>query len=131
MLEIEQHLQSIREVFVNYPKLYEHNLEQLKRIDQEIQDILHAIELNNFNASDGYKLAKELQTARKVRRELKDQLELLEPLKEFVSFVKPTEKNIGSTLGNVRIIKQRHNVRTYKMRIRDDLQSLIENKKKA
>lgn len=124
-MQIEQSLKAVRDVFVNYPKQIELNETALKKIDQEIQDILHAIELNNFNASNGYILAKELQKARQERRKLKDELEMLEPIKSFLKHPKPTEKTIGNTLGDVRGVVQRQGNRKYTMRVRDDLQELV------
>lgn len=124
-MEIEQALQSVRDVFVNYPKRIETNEEALKKIDQEIQDIMHVIELNNFSASKGYILAKELKKARQERRRIKDELELLEPIKSFLGYQKPTEKNIGKTIGDVRNVQNVHRARTYKMRVREDLQNLV------
>lgn len=41
------------------------------------QDILHTIENDNFNASDGYKLAKKIKNLRGERRQVKNQLELI------------------------------------------------------
>ncbi|TYR75555.1 hypothetical protein FZC79_10315 [Rossellomorea vietnamensis] len=125
MTEFEKNLQAVREVFVDYPKRYENNETQLKRIDQEIQDILHVIELNNFNAAIGYKLSKELQKARQERRRIKDELEMMDPIKELLAFPKPTEKNISKTIGSVRQVITKHGARTYRMRIREDLQEMI------
>jgi archaellum component FlaC len=124
--EFEQNLQSVREVFVNYPKRYSHNEELLRNVDMEIQDILHAIELSNFNAYGGFKLSKELQKARQERRRIKEEMEMMEPIiKDFLNFVKPTEKNISITLGNVRKAVARQSNRCYSMRTRKDLQELV------
>ena len=49
----------------------------LKIIEDEILDIRHYIELNNFNVVMGYKLAKLLQSKLKLRRKLKNTLELI------------------------------------------------------
>lgn len=124
-MEIIQSLQAVRDVYINYPKRLELNQEELKKIDSEIQDILHVIELTSFNASDGYKWAKELQRLRKARRMLKDELEQLEKIKDFLNFPKPTEKVINKTIGELRTIESRKENRTYHMRMRKDLQELI------
>ena len=47
------------------------------KVDKEISDILHYIEFYNFNACDGYKLARELKTLRLKRRDIKNQLEAI------------------------------------------------------
>lgn len=104
-MEIIQALQTVRDVYINYPKRYDLNKEELQKIEWEIQDLLHIIELTNFNASEGYKWAKELQRLRQSRRVLKDELESLEKVKEFVSYPKPSEKVISKTLGELRSIE--------------------------
>lgn len=125
MNDIIQALQSVREVYANFPKQLETSREELKKVESEIQDILHIIELTNFDACKGFKWAKELQRLRKARRELKDLIEMLEPIKELIAFQKPTEKNIGKIIGDVKIVEQKHKVRTYRMRVRSDLQEMI------
>lgn len=124
-MDVEQSLLAVREVYVNAPKRHESIEESLRMVEEEIQDILHVIELGRFNASDGYKLAKELQKARMERRRLKDDLELLKPIRELITFSKPTEKNIGKVLGDLRNIKAKHQTRSYRMRKRTDLEQMI------
>ncbi|WP_447579908.1 hypothetical protein [Acinetobacter baumannii] len=125
MSEIIQALQSVREVYVNFPKRLTGAQEELKKVESEIQDVLHVIELTHFNACEGYKWAKELQRLRKERRRLKDEIDMLEPIKEFLAYGKATEKNINKTIGDVRGINTRQNNRTYHMRIRKDWQELM------
>lgn len=124
-MDIEQSLQAIKDIYVNASRQTESNKEKLIKVDQEIQDLLHFMEFTSLNASDGYKYYKQLQTARQTRRKIKNELELLEPVKELLSFVKPTEKNINKVLGDVRRIKHQHSTRMYTMRIRSDLQELM------
>jgi vacuolar-type H+-ATPase subunit I/STV1 len=124
-LDIEQALQSVKDVYVNYPKRIQQNEEALKKVEKEIQDLLHVIELKPFDAYNGYKYAKQLQVARKERRRIKDEIELLSPVREFLKFTKPTEKNITKIINEVQGIKSRHQDRIYKMRIREDLQELV------
>jgi len=57
----------------------------IKDTDSEICDILHDVELTSFNASEGYKLARELQILRKKRREYKEYEEQLDMLRGFVN----------------------------------------------
>jgi hypothetical protein len=123
--EFESALQSVRDIFVNYPKRVITNKEELVKIDNEIQDILHLIEMTSFSASDGYKYAKDLQRLRLARRKVKDDLELLAPIEEFLTFAKPTEKIINTTLGKVRSVQGLHKTRVYKMRVRTGLQEYI------
>lgn len=52
-------------------------LEEESNIDKQISDILHFIEFNSFSACEGYKLCKALQGLRLKRREVKNELELI------------------------------------------------------
>lgn len=126
LVDVVEALQMVREVYVNFPKRMESAQEELRKVESEIQDILHVIELTTFNACDGYKWAKELQSLRHQRRQLKDEIDLLEPItKDFLAFQKPTEKNINKTIGEIRGITGRQENRTYRMRVRQELQELM------
>lgn len=52
-------------------------LEKESNIDKQISDILHFLEFNSFSASEGYKLCKALKELRLKRREVKNELELI------------------------------------------------------
>lgn len=125
MNEYEQALQAVRDIYVTYPKRIESNEEELKKIDQEIQDLLHVIELGAFDAAKGSQILKQLKKARQERRRVKNDLELLEPIKEFISYAKPSEKNIGQSIGKLRNVVNVQEHRTYRMRVRTDLQDMV------
>lgn len=125
MTEIEQTLQSVREVFVNYPKRYETATEELRKVENEIQDILHVIEFCSLDAIKMTEKYKELKALRVKRRELKDELELLGEVKSFLAHQKPSEKIINNTIGKIRSTLERQHNRTYTMRVRKDWQRLI------
>jgi hypothetical protein len=64
---------------------------ELSQADLREQKILHTIEKGKFNASEGYKLSKQIHDNRKRRREIKNELEPLGILKcNFID----THKNI-------------------------------------
>ena len=46
---------------------------KLQEVENKIQDVLHAIEFNSYNASDGYKIYKLLHDLRLERRKYKDE----------------------------------------------------------
>ena len=46
---------------------------KLQEVENKIQDVLHAIELNSYNARDGYKIYKLLHDLRLERRKYKDE----------------------------------------------------------
>ena len=50
---------------------------ELSKVDNEIEDILHAAEFYNLNACEGYKLYKMLRERRIKRRKLKDYIEVV------------------------------------------------------
>ena len=60
---------------VSYAKMLQSEYDEVKeeksKLDLEIADVLHYIELNNFNAVQGYKLAKMLKDITERRREVK------------------------------------------------------------
>jgi hypothetical protein len=125
--EFEKHLLSVREVFVNFPNRIQKLEQDLKKVDMEIQDLVHVIEFKSINAFEGFKLCKEVQEARRRRRAIKDELDFFEPIKSLLSTAgKPTDHHINKTIGSVRKIEMHHKSRTYKMRVRKDLQKLIE-----
>jgi DNA mismatch repair ATPase MutS len=95
------------------PNIKETLYKELSRVDMEIVDIEHKIEMSNFNAYEGYKLAKEMQVARRKRREIKDTLETLESIEEHKS---------STALHNViNAVETKQAQRTYTPRIRQDL----------
>lgn len=47
---------------------------KLIKVDNKIQDVLHAIEFNSYNARDGYKIYKLLHDLRLERRKYKDEI---------------------------------------------------------
>ena len=52
-------------------------LEEQSNIDKQISDVMHFIEFNSFSACEGYKLCKALKELRLKRREVKNELELI------------------------------------------------------
>lgn len=112
-------------IYVNLPKRYDEAKREIKQCELEIEDLEHVLEFSNFNASDGYKLAKELKEVRQKRRTLKNELELLEVIKRLNTFPKPQEKHICQAIGDIRKTLQVQKERCYSMRIRHDLQDRV------
>lgn len=125
-MDIEGAIKSVREVYVNAPRRYEHLEKELKKLDMETQDLLHLMELKDLDLYKGFTTYKDLQRVRQERRKVKDEMELLEPVLELNKYAsKPTEKIINKHLGEVRKVVLRQQNRTYNMRVRDDLQNLV------
>ena len=88
---IEKILATIKEIDEVYGSMtVELDYENRKEID-----LMHIIENNNFNAAQGYKLAKMMKDSREHRRVLKNELEAL--LKVKLSFIDSDKSKIKLT----------------------------------
>lgn len=68
---------SVRELLSRY----EQNSSRLSELDQQMQDLLHYIELSgDKNANAGYKLYKQIAIVRRERRACKNEMDLLQPV---------------------------------------------------
>lgn len=124
--DIENLAMTFRAILQDAPKRLEANLAEVCSYEKEIMDIEHVLELTNFHASKGYQYAKDIQQVRKRRRELKDEIELLTPLVEIIEKMKANDNHLNKAVGEIRRIKQSHGKRTYRMRIRQDLQHEVD-----
>ena len=60
---------------------YQYNKDQYNMLEQEMQDVLHYIEMSSDkNANAGYKLYKRLTEIRRERRICKNEMDLLQPI---------------------------------------------------
>ena len=60
---------------------------KLQEVENKIQDVLHAIEFNSYNASDGYKIYKLLHDLRLERRKYKDEIFIRELIDDNIHSV--------------------------------------------
>ena len=60
---------------------------KLIEVDNKIQDVLHAIEFNSYNARDGYKIYKLLHDLRLERRKYKDEIFIRELIDDNIHSV--------------------------------------------
>jgi Mg2+ and Co2+ transporter CorA len=95
--------------------------EEIHKTDCEAGDLLHEIELTNFNAYEGYKLAKQLQEVRQKRRKLKDTQEILQHLKDFYDNNKQLHITLFKLIKEMQKTKESLQSRSYTPRIRTDL----------
>jgi hypothetical protein len=79
---------NIIEIFDETEALYRKLNKQLSYYDILRNDILHKIELDKFNVSEGYILCKELKQVSQDRRLIKDELEPLHILFNSINLVK-------------------------------------------
>ena len=106
---------------------YQYNKEEYSRAEQEMQDILHYIEMSaDKNANVGFKLYKQLAEVRRRRRVCKNEMDLLQPI--YDSFSGGEKLNaLAQILGTVRAAKQTINSRAYTLRT-DILETFIKGR---
>lgn len=123
-MQIEDDLQAVKRVFIDYPKQLKNAREELSRVQSEELDLLHVLELGKLNASEIMKVASELVKLLRKRRDLKDEIEKLSSITQLAK--KAKEHEITNAIGDIRKIENIHGKRRYTMRVRSDLQPLVE-----
>lgn len=95
------------------------NIDEVNRLDKLTQDYLHDLELRNLNCAERSKIATKLCKCRKLRRESKNTVEILEPFYDFlVSDKGKNMKNlIQELLGKTRKIEKCMENRTYRYKV--------------
>ncbi|WP_121605337.1 hypothetical protein [Virgibacillus sp. Bac332] len=121
--DIEQTAVFLMNAIKDIPKRYERNETMIKKAERETQDLLHTAELTNFNAFEGYTISKELKEVRTARRNLKDENDLLVQLNGIMKRMQPHVKELNEAIGAIKKEKRRHKQRSYKCRVRKDLQN--------
>lgn len=103
---------------------YQYNKDEYDYLEQEMQDILHFIEMgSDKNANAGFKLYKQLAEIRRKRRICKNELDLLQPI--YDAFGGNEKLNaLAQVQGACRTTKQAINNRAYTVRT-DVLDSYI------
>lgn len=109
------------EAYESAKKAYEDAHQDQEYLEREYTDLNHALELINFNAVEGYKLAKQMQQNRINRREAKNLKEQLKPLVDLLN----KHKSLFSELKNVHAMMEQivgtQQQRQYRPRERSDL----------
>ncbi|WP_079709738.1 hypothetical protein [Paraliobacillus ryukyuensis] len=124
-MDLEEIAITIRDAIRDLPELFQENNERLSEIDMECQDLLHLLELTEFNARDGYKISKEMQVLQRERRQIKDQNEQLAYLKPVLSSWRDRLQQLEVIIGNIHKTKKLKEIRRYRCRVRKDLESKI------
>lgn len=104
---------------------FEWNKEEIRNFDSLTQDYLHSLELEDLNYKERAKIATKLAECRRLRRDSKDTVEVLEPLVAFLDSDKgrQTMNLMKEALGKTRKAEERMESRTYRFRVlkRDDI----------
>ena len=121
---VNNYSSTIVTIFKDVTEKYEENVETIKQIEGELQDLLHEIELSNSkDMYSGWKLYKEIRELRIKRRQAKDENQLLEEMYNFLN-EQPSQKfknKVQQIQGNSAKIAKAQENRTYTPRQRDDL----------
>lgn len=96
-------------------------INNLNVCEMETQDLLHEIELTKFDVQRGYRLCKQLQEVRQRRRNLKDTMEVLRTLKDFLDSNKQLKINLFKTLSAMEKTEEHQGRRMYAPRVRMDI----------
>lgn len=114
---------SIREMLSRY----QYNKDQYNRLEQEMQDLLHYIEMgSDKNANVGFKLYKQLAEVRRIRRIRKNEMDLLQPI--YDAFSGGDKLNMLAQIqGTCRVTKQSIDNRAYTVRT-DVLDSYVKGR---
>ncbi len=94
------------------------NQEEIGRLDRLTQDYLHMLELGNLNYAARAKVATQLADCRRLRRESKDTVEILDPLVVFLDSDKGRNmlNLMREVLGKTRKAEERMVGRVYRCR---------------
>ena len=120
----EQYSSTIISIYNDVVKKYESNIELIKQLEDELNDLNHEIELSpSKDMYKGYLLYKEIKNIRTRRRIAKDENRLLQDMYDFIK--SPTGQNVKSKFqqiqGNSVKTYESQNRRIYVPRQRNDL----------
>lgn len=101
---------------------YEWNRNEVNRLDHLTQDYLHKLELEDLTYGERAKIATQLSRCRRLRRDSKDTVEILEPFIEFIETDKGRQMMnlMRETLGKTRKTEERMDTRTYRYKVLEE-----------
>lgn len=121
---INNYCSTIITIYQNVIQNYERDLDDIKRIEGELNDIMHEIELTNSkDMYHGYLLYKQIRELRIERRRCKEEVELLKDTYDYFNSQQgQTFKNkIKQLQGGAAKLREAQEHRTYTPRQRNDL----------
>ncbi|MCY7865960.1 hypothetical protein P8918_12955 [Bacillus spizizenii] len=114
---IKNFLETLNKIENNWDSVYE----EIGRSGLEISDLIHEVELTDFDPVEGIHLAEEIKKARRHRRELKDYQEVIRHMKEYLDRNKSLKINLFKVLTAMERTREAQCNRTYTPRVRTDL----------
>lgn len=121
---VNNYSSTIVTIFKDVTEKYEENVETIKQIEGELQDLLHEIELSNAkDMYSGWKLYREIRELRIKRRQAKDENQILEEMYNFLNeqSSQKFKNKLQQIQGNSAKIAKTQENRTYTPRQRNDL----------
>lgn len=119
-------LHTMKRILFEYPKHEQKLRSEFEKVSGERQDLLHVLELAKLDAIKFTQTSKQLQEVQKKRRDIKNELEVFEELNRHLSFKNQSTKKYDFVIQKIEHVFDRQKNRKYKMRVRDDLQELVE-----
>jgi len=104
---IKNYFNKIENVLLEMDDYLKHCQGQIAICDKERIDMDHVIELNNFSASDGYKISKKLQSILQKRRYYKNEIDGLNKIKQ--TFHNSNKNNLQAILEKTKTSLNKHN----------------------
>lgn len=112
--------EQLQQVVSQTPQRIKKLHELIQRADWEEQDILHLAEFENFNASQGYKIAEQIKKVRNKRRQYKDELEALTALQRVANNNSKPASHVSQLAKSLKEDDEKKAKRKYHVRIRQD-----------
>lgn len=122
--KVIESLLHIREIV---QKVTSQSREEISYREDEFNDLSHLLEFGKLNAVELTQAAKQLIESRKVRRDAKNQNELLSPLCEYINKNTAFFNGLESINIDIQKMKRTQTARSYKVRVREDLKDKLEN----
>lgn len=124
-MDIEQTITLIRDSIRDLPDRYKANHDEIGKLDQETQDLLHFAEFRKLDIQRGFNFYKETQEVRVRRRELKNENELIAPVIDILVDYKKRLDELNRAIGAIRNKKKLQKDRHYTFKVRKDLGETI------
>lgn len=82
--EMIGYIEKVRHIFAEVPRIFEKNDRRIEQLDKESGDLMHAIELLEYDEEQGIRYIEEIKENRRSRRRCKDQNLVLKPLYDYI-----------------------------------------------
>lgn len=125
MEDMEHVAATIRNAVRDFPVKYHKNKEKIAQLERERIDLLHFAELVDLNASEGFRLYKEIQDVEQERRILKDENEQLKHIEPILRKWRDWLGQLDQAVKGIYNEKKKIENRSYRCRVRKDLEDRI------